>query len=204
MTVTVTTAKSGRINVFADGEYRFTVPSDVWFSHPFHDGGEITEEELLTLKKAGGFFLAYESAMRMLGLRAHSKKELERKLRMKYDEEETIAAIEKCEKYGFLNDAYFARELARELYERKLYAPARIKNELRLRGVSAEDVENALLALDELDTSADEVLNGAVAKLRLPEEPTEKDIARAYRRLLALGYGYSDIKKALSLRREDR
>ena len=136
--------------------------------------------------------------MRMLGLRAHSKKELERKLRAKYGEEETNAALEKCEKYGFINDSYFAREFARELYERKYYAPARIKNELRMRGVSNEDIEKAI---DLLDTSSDsEVGTGiaaAVAKLRLPAEPTEKDKARAYRRLLSLGYSFSEIRTAL-------
>lgn len=199
MTVSVTHAKSGRINIFADGEYRFTVPSDVWYSHSYHDGDEVSENELSALKNAGSFFLAYESAMRMLALRAHSKKELERKLRAKYGEDETAAAVEKCEKYGFINDSAFAREFARELYERKNYAPTRIKNELRLRGVCSEDIENAL---SELETGDDGIVR-AVQKLRLSDKPSEKEIARAYRRLSAMGYSYSEIKAHLPLRCDD-
>ncbi len=190
MTVTVTAAKSGRINIFADGEYRFTVPSDIWFSSPFHEGDEVTENELLALKKASGFFFAYESAMRMLGLRAHSKKELTQKLRVKYGEEETLAAVQKCEKYGFINDEAFAREFARELHERKHYAPARIKNELRLRGISSELIENAVSLLEETDETG---IEAAAAKIRMKDISDEKEKARVYRRLLSMGYSYSEI-----------
>lgn len=193
MTVTVTTAKSGRINIFADGEYRFTVPADAWYSFTFRDGDEITDEQLSAIKTAGSFRLAYESAVRMLGLRAHSEKELERKLRAKYGEDETQAAVEKCREYGFVNDASFAREFARELSERKNYAPARIKNELRMRGVPSDDIENALAELDGDDGG----IFRALQKLHLPEEPTEKDRARAYRRLLSMGYSYSEASRAL-------
>ncbi len=195
MTVTVTTAKSGRINIFADGEYRFTVPSDVWYSFAFCDGGDITEEELSAIKTAGDFRFAYESAMRMLGLRAHAEKELERKLRAKYGEDETRAAIEKCKEYGFVDDASFAREFARELCERKNYAPARIRNELRMRGVSADDIENAVAGLD----ASDGGIFRALQKLHLPAEPSEKDMARAYRRLIAMGYSYSETMRALRI-----
>lgn len=193
MTVTVTTAKSGRINIFTDGEYRFTVPSDVWYSFPFHDGDAITEDDLSAIKTVGNFRLAYESAMRMLGLRAHSEKELERKLKAKYGDGETEAAIEKCKKYGFIDDSSFAREFARELSERKNYAPARIKNELRMRGVSSDDIENAISELD----APDDGIFRALRKLRLPPDPNEKEKARAYRRLLAMGYSYSEIAKAM-------
>ena len=131
--------------------------------------------------------------MRMLGLRAHSEKELERKLKAKYGDGETEAAIEKCKKYGFVDDSSFAREFARELSERKNYAPARIKNELRMRGVSSDDIENAISELD----APDDGIFRALRKLRLPPEPNEKEKARAYRRLLAMGYSYSEIAKAM-------
>lgn len=198
MKITVTTAKSGRINIFSDGEYRFSIPSDVWFSSRFHDGDNITDEDLLTIKKTAGFSFAYDSALRMLGLRAHSKKELERKLSAKYGADETRSAIEKCEKYGFIDDETFALTFARELFERKNYAPTRIKNELRQRGISTENIEKAIEALECEDETGETGISAAVRKLRLPEELTEKEKARAYRRLLTLGYSYSEIRKALS------
>ena len=38
--------------------------------------------------------------------------------------------------------------------------------------------------------------------MRLPEEPSEKEVARAMRRLLAAGYSWSEIRRALSYRED--
>ena len=196
MRLSVTTAKSGRINIFADGEYRFTVPSDVWYSHSFHDGDEITETQLNELKKDGGLQLAYEAAMRMLSLRSHSKSELKRKLNEKYSPEEVESALKKCEDYGFIDDFRFAENYARELFEYKHFAPARIRTELLKKGVGRDEIDAALEALSE-NEDLDDGLVAAVEKLHLTYPLTEKDRQRAVRRLVGMGYRFGEIKKAL-------
>ncbi len=201
MRLSVTTAKSGRINIFADGEYRFTVPSDVWYSHSFHDGDEITEADLNELKKDGGLQLAYESAMRMLSLRSHSKNELKRKLNEKYSPEEVGSALKKCEDYGFINDFRFAENYARELFEYKHFAPARIKTELLKKGVGRDEIAAALESLSE-NEDLDGGLNAALEKLHLAYPLTEKDRQRVYRRLLGMGYSYGEIKRILEKNRQ--
>ena len=196
MRLSVTTAKSGRINIFADGEYRFTVPSDVWYSHSFHDGDEITEGELNELKKDGGLQLAYESAMRMLSLRSHSKSELKRKLNEKYSPEEVESALKKCEDYGFIDDFRFAENYARELFEYKHFAPARIRTELLKKGVGRDEIDAALEALSE-NEDLDGGLVAAVEKLHLTYPLTEKDRQRAVRRLVGMGYSFRQIRSVL-------
>ena len=196
MRLSVTTAKSGRINIFADGEYRFTVPSDVWYSHSFHDGDEITEGELNELKKDGGLQLAYESAMRMLSLRSHSKTELKRKLNEKYSPEEVESALKKCEDYGFIDDFRFAENYARELFENKHFAPARIRTELLKKGVGRDEIDAALEAFSE-NEDLDDGLVAAVEKLHLTYPLTEKDRQRAVRRLVGMGYSFRQIRSVL-------
>ncbi len=62
-----------------------------------------------------------------------------------------------------------------------------------------EIAENAVSALDiDENTGIIEL----ITKMRLPEEPSEKEVARAMRRLLAAGYSWSEIRRALSYRED--
>ena len=64
MILTTTTAKSGKINLYTDGEYRFSVPAEVWFANAYRDGDEIEEEELAALQTAADSVFAYEKKQR--------------------------------------------------------------------------------------------------------------------------------------------
>ena len=200
MTITTDTTKKGRISVYADGEYRFTVPAFIWAASALYEGCEADEETLEDLRGQGLAFDAEEAAARLLSYRAHSEKELKMKLRRKYPAGVAEAAAAKMRDLGYIDDESFAAQLAEELSRSKHYAPQRILSELLSRGVDKEIAENAVSALD-IDEN-----NGIIeliSKMRLPEEPTEKDVARVMRRLLSAGYSWSEIRRALAELRED-
>ena len=200
MTITTDTTKKGRISVYADGEYRFTVSAFIWAASSLYEGCEADEETLEVLRGQGQTYDAEEAAVRLLSYRAHSEKELKMKLRRKSPADVAEAAAAKMRGLGDLNDEKFASQLAEELFRTKHYAPQRILSELFSRGIAKEFAENAVSALD---IDENKGIIELISKMRLPEEPTEKDVARLMRRLLSAGYSYSEIRRALAEWRED-
>lgn len=199
MKITTEKLKSGKVKISADGEYRFSVPAIIWFSSGLSEEDDVNEEELLSLQKEGDSSFAYESALRMLSMRSHAKKELFMKLKMKYSAEAAVTAVEKCEALGLIDDEKYAEYYARELYERKNWAPERIRAELKSRGVDRAAAENAIKALD---IDKNQAIINILNKMRLSYPLSEKDRNRAVRRLISMGYSLSEIRKHLDVEEE--
>lgn len=189
-------SKKNKTDLFLDGEFLFTVPSVIWYSSRFREGDEVTKEELLSLKEEGDSSMAFDSAMRMLSLRAHSEYELRTKLKMKFSERAVDFAVEKLFSLGLLDDEKFAFLLAEELYERKGFAPKRIILELKNRGINSETAQNAVNTLD-IDKKIGIIK--VIEKLKITESSTPKEKDRAIRRLLNMGYSYSEISDYISI-----
>ncbi len=191
MIVSSTTAKSGKINIYTDGEYRFSVPASFWFEGTVRDGDEIDEAQLAALQEAADFVFACDSALRLLSQRAHSEKELYDKLKRKYKAAPARHAVEKCRDLGLLNDEKFADLLADELVRRKHYAPKRVENELMARGIDRHIAQSVAGSLD-----IDEKLSimDIIEKLCPADgKPDEKNKKRIITRLLRLGYAPHDV-----------
>ncbi|MBQ7638348.1 MAG: regulatory protein RecX [Clostridia bacterium] len=200
MEISVTTAKSGRINVHADGEYYFTVPALIWYASPISGKTQADEEELMELKAAADEHDAYEKALRLLSIRAHAAKELKTKLRQKYPEQACESAINRLSENGLIDDEKFASAYADELLRRKNYSPERIVNELIYRGIDRETAKNAA---NSLDIDKKQGIINIINKARLPEEPTKKDVDRLMRRLLSAGYTMREIREVISISQEE-
>ncbi|MBR3766693.1 MAG: regulatory protein RecX [Clostridia bacterium] len=196
MELTVKSSKNGKIKIYADGECIFTVPAVIWYSSHLREGDEVTNEELSALKKLGDSSSAFESGMRMLSLRAHSEFELKQKLSMKFSKEAAESAIERLKELSLIDDEKFALMLAEELYERKGYAPKRILLELKNRGISGNYAENAVNALD---INKEIGIIKVIEKCGITENSTNKEKDRVIRRLLNMGYSYSDISKYINI-----
>ncbi len=196
MELSVKSAKGGKIKICADGEELFTVPCDIWYSSHLREGDEVTWEELSVLKSSGDSSLALESAFRMLNLRDHSEYELRSKLSRNFPDEAVDSAVFKLKELGLINDAEFAIMFAEELYERKAFAPKRILLELKNRGIRGEIAENAINALD-IDSKIGIIK--VIEKYRLTSESTAKEKDRAIRKLLNMGYSFSDISKYINI-----
>lgn len=196
MKINTEPSKGGKISVFIDGEYLLTVDPDTWYSLDYTDGSEIDDDELTEFKFIVSARKAYAQALRYLTLRSHSEKELYKKLLNKqYTPEAAEFALQKCRELGFLDDEDFAERYAAELARNKHYGIARIKNELRLKGIDGEIIEKTLRKLDfDPVSSIIEVIEKKYSSC-LDDEKGRKKIISA---LMRLGYSYGDIKKALS------
>lgn len=194
MILSIKPGKSDKVHIYIDGEYRMTCDGNFWFSEKWHKLKEINDEELTELEGAVSSRRAFLSGMNLLGRRAHSKKELLIKLSQKFDRNAAENAVAKLEELMLIDDEKFARYYAEELFERKHFAPKRIENELRLKGIDSETARNAVESLDKEDNNRIILLLNSKYKTKLS---TEKGVRQAINGLMRMGYAYGDIKKAL-------
>lgn len=196
MKLSVKEGKANKIHIFVDEEYRATVDSDFWYSEKFRNYKEIDENQLTELLDTVSFRRAYNKGLDFLSRRPFGTKELVKKLCEKGHEKE--AAQKACDRLlelGLLNDEEYARILANDLQERKIYGIKRIKQELIFRGIDREIVENTITALD---NNPEKSIILVIRKKYLNKLGDEKGRKKAVDGLLRLGFAYSDIKNALN------
>ena len=141
---------------------------------------------------------AKEKALRLLEFRSHSEKELRDKLiRAGANSEDLPEIFDFLREYSFVNDAEYAKKLARDLQNLNKYGMRRIREELKSRGIFGEDLENAMLELT--DEEEDQLL--PLMERKLSGNFDKKNIDRAIRYFAYRGYGYDDIKSCLEKNR---
>lgn len=195
MRITTEQTKNGKIRVFADGEYSFTVSGDFWYSFSIYDDDEISPERLSEIQRMALVNRCIGKAYSLLARRAHSERELRRKLSGSFDEDAVDQAIAQAKELSFLDDTRYAADLAEELLRLKHYAPSRIRAELLKRGVSRDDADSALATLD---FDAQRELLFLLTEKLVWDPSDEKDRKRVFLSLQRLGYSYYDIQDAMN------
>ena len=156
-------------------------------------GLELGLEDLEALQASAKTSSAKAAAANMVGSRALSKKELtDRLLRKGTEEAEAQAAADWLEDLGAVNDGEYAAALVRH-YGSRGYGPARVREELRRRGVGRELWD---AALEELPDPA-EVLDGLIRKKQRAALSDRRELKRLSDSLLRRGFSWGDVKAAL-------
>ena len=92
---------------------------------------------------------AKEYAVKLLGFCDRSEKEIREKIIKKgYSEAECEEAIAFCREYGYIDDSRFAGHFVHDAVNLKKLGKARIKMELRQKGVNEEAIEEALCTIE--------------------------------------------------------
>lgn len=184
--------KKGRILVFLEDGACLKITQQELLDFGLRAGDELDEDALRRLKEAAGVSNTRAAAADLIGKRAMSRRDLERKLREKgASEAEARYAAEWLEAIGALNDAEYAAALVQH-YSGRGYGPARVREKLYEKGIPKELWEDALEQLPENDGQIDAFLAG---KLR-GREPDEKEKRRLTNALLRRGYSWGDVKAA--------
>ncbi len=135
-----------------------------------------------------------EKALRLLEFRSHSEKELTDKLKRAGAKDEDIERVlEFCREYGFVDDARYAANKARDLKNLKKYGKNRIRQELYSKGIDREIID---AAIDELDDDFEETLYPLVQK-RLGGDFERKNIDKCIRYFIYRGYDLREIKECI-------
>nr|WP_325179442.1 regulatory protein RecX [uncultured Oscillibacter sp.] len=184
--------KKGRILVFLEDGACLKITEQELLDFGLRSGDELDEEALGRLKEAAGVSNTRAAAADLIGKRAMSRRDLERKLREKgASEAEARYAAEWLEAIGALNDAEYAAALVRH-YSRLGYGPARVREKLYEKGVPRELWEDALEELPEEGGQVDAFLQ---SKLR-GRTPDEKEKRRLTNALLRRGFPWGEVKAA--------
>ena len=99
------------------------------------------------------------------------------------------------EEIGLLDDAAYAKNLARTLFERKKYGFRRVQQELRLKGISPEIAEQVLVEFAPEDAA--EVIRKLLERKYSSYAQDEKVKRRAVAAMLRFGYQNDDIRRAM-------
>jgi SOS response regulatory protein OraA/RecX len=128
-------------------------------------------------------------ALERLARRSHGEGELSSKMsRAGYSRQEIESTLAFLHERNYLNDAAFARDVARASAERKHWGPARIEQKLKALLLSSDDIDQALsesFPAGEEEAAARRALERFAKRGRPGGEGFR---ARAYRHLLGRGF----------------
>ena len=101
--------KKGRLALFFDGEFAFSLDEDTFADAGLHQDDELEDWQIEELRKKSETRRALDKAMDYLSLRDHAAGELYQKLCRKFDAHSAAYAVARAGELGLLNDAAFAR-----------------------------------------------------------------------------------------------
>ncbi len=184
--------KRGRILVFLEDGACLKITEQELLDFGLRSGDQLDQEALGRLKEAAGVSNTRAAAADLIGKRAMSRRDLERKLQEKgASGAEARYAAEWLEAIGALNDAEYAAALARH-YSRLGYGPARVREKLYEKGVPRELWEDALEELPEDGGQVDAFLRNKL-RGRVPDEKEKRRLTNA---LLRRGFPWGEVKSA--------
>jgi regulatory protein len=157
-------------------------------------GDDLTGETLEALRASAGNSGARAEAAALIGRRAMSRFDLEKKLRDRgAAADEARYAAEWLESIGALCDADYASMLVRH-YAQSGYGPARYRQELQRHGIARELWEDAIGAAPEPSEVIERYLAGRFGG----GVPDAQELRRAAGVLARRGFSWGDVKPALS------
>jgi len=192
--------KTLRIDL-AQGEPVF-INSGVAADMGLRKGMTLTDEEWSAVIYKNELRRAKERALYLLDYKDYSYVMMFKKLRENYPEKICYDVCDKLAELGVLNDRRYAASLARRYMEVKRFGYFRAVQEMKLKGLSRELIEEALEPYSDTDSVRQRIRELIEKKYlrRLETEDGEKKVKNA---LVRQGFSYADINAALSALREE-
>jgi len=194
--------KDGRFVVQVDGKPFATVSLDMLDRLSLRVGEELDDARAERLRQEAASLGTYDRAINMLAFQARSSRDLRRRLVQKGEEPVQVdAAIDRLTAAGFIDDAQFARQLARSKLLGAGASKRRLQQELFKRGVERGTADEAIaevIADEDVDEEAvvREVAAKKLRSLQRDDEPTRR--RKLYAFLARRGYDSDVIRRALA------
>lgn len=202
MIITSVSPSKGKLfEVTLDDGQKLWLHADLLAEAALHTGDSLSAEDIAKLRHRAVEHRAYEYGLYLLEKRGYSYRELYDKLMhaQNAEEEAVLTALEKLMRYGFLNDARYAEQLARHFVEGKKYGIRRAEYEMRHRGLSQTDIDDALAEFDDpvrISETLLELLHKKYARY-LSDPDDRKAIEKVTAALVRRGFTYQQIRFAI-------
>ena len=164
-------------------EMKIYTHSEIIRKYNVAKGMELSEEEADRLIYENDLRRARERALYLMESRDHSYRELFDKLEKNYSEDICFEVCNRLAEIGVINDRRYAEKLCRQLFEVKKLGRYRVRQEMRLKGLGSEIIEEAMENFSEEDE---------------PFERLEKLVEQKYERYLTDRKGVEKVKNALA------
>ena len=165
-------------------------PSALYLERRVRPGDRMDPAAYRLFLSQRGYPHALEAAMKYLALRERSQQEVRQRLKRACFDEQTIQRVtDTLALHGLLSDSRFAAQWVNS--RSKKYGRSRIAQELRIKGVSGEEMKKALDTLPE-----EEEYRRAVEQGRKMTRKFQNDIQKITQALMRRGYGYRLARKA--------
>jgi regulatory protein len=148
----------------------------------------------------------YDVAVRALMRRAHSVHEMKQKLERRSDNKLLVQVVmARLKENGMIDDARYAKQIARQRTEGRKQGKFRVARDLRARGVPDSHIDAALKESAEQNDESATVRQRIERKLRSSRgEIDEKKMASIYSSLLRAGFSADVVRRELkAITRED-
>ena len=164
-------------------EMKIYIHSEIIRKYNVAKGMELSEEEADRLIYENDLRRARERALYLMESRDHLYRELFDKLEKNYSEDICFEVCNRLAEIGVINDRRYAEKLCRQLFEVKKLGRYRVRQEMRLKGLGSEIIEEAMENFSEEDE---------------PFERLEKLVEQKYERYLTDRKGVEKVKNALA------
>jgi regulatory protein len=177
-----------RVNVFLDGEFAFSMLSEVALKEQLKVGQELAADRLKELAEADSFQKCLNAAFRYLAYRPRSESEVRQRLRRHGFEGDCIEkTLARLKEQGLVDDAAFARfwKDNRESFSPRSRRLTRL--ELQRKGLNNDIIEPIINEVDDSDAA----YRAAVKKARHLSSADYQDFRRKLaEHLRRRGFGY--------------
>lgn len=184
--------KRGRMAVFFDGEFDFSVDDETLLRHDLKVGKRLDERAYEQLREQTQYQKAKEKVFSLLSRRAYASAQLRQKLEGDFPPDCIDRVMERCADLGLIDDLDYAQRAARDLVHLKHYSLSRVRQELAHRGIGQNEIEDALELFADYDER--QALRQLLEKKYAASLREEKDRRRAFSALVRLGYDSGEIR----------
>jgi len=183
-----------RCNVYLDGRFYCGLKFETVVKNRLKVGMNVSEKFMNEIQLDSEKSAALEKTFVFITTSAKTEKQIRDYLYKKgYLPAVVNYVLDKMRDYRYVDDLDYAQSYVGNVGARK--GKRLIKMELFKKGISKENIENALETLQEDDQESAAI--GILNKYMRSKEPTRENIAKAYRYLMSKGFDYDTAKKAI-------
>lgn len=184
-----------RLSIYLDGKFAFTISEEDYLSLNLYENPILSEETVDYIKNTLNFREAKSLAVRYLSMKIRTEREVLQRLQEEgYGIDCSERVVDELKAIGYINDKLYAQKYVFDRSKLKPLSKRMMKQELLMRGITDDIIDEVLEDWKVEDTSvAESLLKRRFGKYDLSDEKIAK---KAIMFLTHRGFSYDTIREA--------